>query len=308
MKNSLPAFLYTPEVLAPIRKTGKQRQLPFVDHTLKTIASFIKSGYVQSETARGRGLLQRLDARIKLVFVLSYILLINSSSNIITQFSVAFFLVFLYVFSGINVIEVFKKITLLGIMFGLVIIAPAALNLVTPGKNILVLLHFDTTHQFWIYHVPATIGITREGCMVVLRFFLKVSNAIALSLLLVYTTPFHEIIRSLKLVRVPDMFLMIITLSYKFIFILAQTTEETYLALKSRWWKHAADQNSGNLITGRISHIFRKSWMKYEEIYKAMIARGFTGKVTVLTVIKITRADILFTVCFVLWGVISCII
>lgn len=307
MNNILPDFLRNtePEIYSPV--ISKHARLPFIDLTLKTIVSFIKSGYVQSQTALKNGFMQRLDPCIKLAFLLFFIIIINLGSHIITQALVAVFLVLIYSLSKLNVIEVFKRITVLGIMFGVLVVLPACLNLVTPGKNIFTIIHFSGIHKFWIYSLPEKIFITQEGCMVVIRFYLKVSNSIALTLLIVYTTPFNEIIRSLKIIRVPDVLLLIITLGYKFIFILTQTTEETYLALKARWWIFTSRNETNKLIAGRITYIFRKSWIKYEEIYKAMIIRGFTGKIKVLSFPKIGRMDITFSIIFILWGIICCI-
>lgn len=308
MNNRLPAFLLEPENLTSAHKWTKHNKLPFIDHTIASIASFIKTGYLQIEMAGKKGFLQQIHPGIKLLFLLYFVVIINISSHITTQLLVCGFLILLYLLSRIHLIAIFKKITFLGLMFGFLIILPAALNIVTPGKCVIRLFDFGTAHHFWIYNIPPTIGITAEGCTVVFRFFLKVSNAIALTLLIVYSTPFNEIIRSLKILRVPDVFLLIVTLSYKFIFILSQTTEETYLALKSRWWKYSGKNETNTLIAGRITHIFRKSWVKYEEIYKAMVVRGFTGKVVVLSFIKITGMDIVFCAFFVFWGIICCII
>jgi cobalt/nickel transport system permease protein len=174
------------------------------------------------------------------------------------------------------------------------VIAPASLNLITDGKILILLMRFNTPHQFWIYHLPAIIGITQEGCFVVARFFLKVFNSLALTILVFYTTPFNEIIKALGMLRVPQLFLMVITLAYKFIFILSQTAEETYLALKSRWWRNSGVSDANVLVAGRIAYIFRKSWIKYEEIYKAMIARGFSGKVNLCYPKKFRWQDVAF--------------
>jgi energy-coupling factor transporter transmembrane protein EcfT len=188
------------------------------------------------------------------------------------------------------------------------LIAPAALNIVTNGEMMITIIKFKTDHEFWIYHIPKTIGITREGFFLLIRFFLKVTNSITLTLLIIFTTPFNELIKSLKLFKVPDMFLLVITLTYKFLFILSQTTEETYFALKSRWWKKTKEYEINRIVAGRIAHIFQKSWIKYEEIYRAMIARGYSGTVYVIYSKKIRWQDITFLAFSLSLGLLCCFI
>jgi cobalt/nickel transport system permease protein len=294
MNNPLPLFLQTNEDRSKFISGRKKRNFPYIDSTLKNVTGFIKIGYVQNDTASKKGLLQQLNARVKVIFLLFLIVFISLIRHIPQQLVVTAFLFILYILSRLQLAEVYKKIFILSFFFGLLIIAPASLNLMTDGKILITLMRFNAPHQFWIYHIPATIGITKEGCLVVTRFYLKVFNSLALSVLVFYTTPFSEIIKAFGMYRVPQLFLMIITLSYKFIFILSQTTEETYLALKSRWWRNSGMSESNELVAGRIVYIFRKSWIKYEEIYKAMLARGFSGKVNLCYPKKIKWKDIFF--------------
>jgi cobalt/nickel transport system permease protein len=297
--NDLPSFLFIKENRSAATLYKKKQTFPFIDNTVKNVSRFIKTVYVQGDTASKKGLLQQLNARIKVFFLLSFILIISIAREIPQECLITFFLLILFIASRINLIEVYKKIVLFSFFFGFLIIAPASLNVVTNGEMLFSILRFNSAHNFWIYHIPAIIGVTHEGCIVVIRFYLKVTNSIALSLLVCYTTPFNEIIKSFGTLKVPQLFLMVITLSYKFIFILSQTTEETYLALKSRWWKYSVPSDANNLVAGRISYIFRKSWIKYEEIYKAMVARGFSGKVNLGYVKRIRWQDVAFLVVIV---------
>jgi energy-coupling factor transporter transmembrane protein EcfT len=62
---------------------------------------------------------------------------------------------------------------------------------------------------------------------------LRVFNSISISFLIINTTPFNDIIKGLKMFRIPDSLLMIITLAYLYIFILSNLVAESYLAMKS---------------------------------------------------------------------------
>jgi cobalt/nickel transport system permease protein len=294
LNNDLPSFLLVKENRSEGIIYKKKQTFPFIDNTLKNVSRFVKTVYVQSDTASKKGLLQQLNARIKVFFLFSFILIISIAREIPQEFFITFFLFILFMSSRINLVEVYKKIFLFSFLFGFLIIAPASLNLVTNGEILFPIIRFNSAHCFWIYHLPETIGVTREGCILVTRFYLKVANSLSLTLLIFYTTPFNEIIKAFGILRVPQLFLMVIILSYKFIFILSQTTEETYLVLKSRWWKYSDRSDANNLIAGRIVYIFQRSWIRYEEIYKAMIARGFSGNVNFCYLKKFQWQDAAF--------------
>ncbi|MEJ2689921.1 MAG: energy-coupling factor transporter transmembrane component T, partial [Deltaproteobacteria bacterium] len=134
-------------------------------------------------------------------------------------------------------------------------------------------------YEFWIYHIPRDIGLTREGLQGVALLTSRVFNSISLSMLVLYTTPFTEIVRALKVLKVPDTFLMVIILAYKYIFIFAKTVEDMHLAKKSRMVGAAGDDEARRWIAGRIGLIFTKTQIKCEELYKAMLSRGFSGEV-----------------------------
>jgi len=85
--------------------------------------------------------------------------------------------------------------------------------------------------------------------------------------------------------------MMIISLAYKYIFILSRTIEETYFALKSRLSGNINNSKVRELISGRIFFIFKKSMIFYESTYYAMVSRGYKGKVILLTQKKLAIAD-----------------
>ena len=302
MSNPVPSFLLTPENRTREKGKSERYSLPFIDKTLKNIGYFIKTGYVQNDNTSIHGLFQQLNARVKLLFLVFFIVLISISHKIQSQLLFTGLLFAINLVSHNNLLFIYKRVLFFGFFFGFLIIAPAALNFITHGKVIFTLVSFEKEHQFWVYHIPQTIGITREGCFVVSRFFLKVVNSLTVTFLVVYTTPFNEIVKSLKILRVPDLFLMVLTLTYKYIFILSHTIEETYFALKAKWWKRTGEKEAKTIIAGRIVFLFRKSWLKYEEIYKAMIARGFSGKVNLCYLKRITGKDWAFLGVFIAAG------
>ncbi|MGQ9812640.1 MAG: energy-coupling factor transporter transmembrane component T family protein, partial [Dissulfurimicrobium sp.] len=181
--------------------------------------------------------------------------------------------------SRLTPIAFYKRILVFGFMFGFLIALPSAFNVIRSGEVVLPILKFSRPYDIWIYHIPQIVGVTREGISGVIVLSLRVINSISVSFLVIYTTPFHEIIKALKLFKIPDAMLMIIILSYNYIFIFNKTIEEIYLAKRARTLIKNNNKEARKWVAGRIVFIFHKTQQRYEDIFKAMLSKGFTGKI-----------------------------
>jgi cobalt/nickel transport system permease protein len=138
---------------------------------------------------------------------------------------------------------------------------------------------------------------------VVSLFFLRVFNSISLAMFIIYTTSFPSFIKSFKIIGVPDTFLMIISLAYKFIFILSRTIEETFFALKSRLLGDIKNNNIRKLMGGRAFYIFKKSVTIYENTYYAMVSRGYQGKIILHSARRLNYRDFTALVIIIALGI-----
>jgi len=257
--------------------------MTFIDKSISTIAQIVKTNYVQWETAEKNGLFQKLDPRLKTLFLLFCVVLISAKKGLDAELVMSGFLFVLVMFSRLNLIRAYKRILFFGFFFGFLIALPAAFNVITPGEVIFRIATISQPHHFWIYTIPAEIGLTAEGCYGVAMLSLRVVNSVSIVLLVLDTTHFFDFIRSLRILRIPDSFLMILMLTYKYAFILSRTIEDMYLAMKSRLVGSIRSSEIREIVSGRIFYVFKLSRMRYEETYKAMQARGFTGEVSLHT-------------------------
>ncbi|OHD71451.1 MAG: hypothetical protein A2W19_02645 [Spirochaetes bacterium RBG_16_49_21] len=254
--------------------------MTFIDTSITKIAEIVKTNYVQWETARKNGLFQKLDPRLKAVFMLGCVAVISVKKELPAELAISGFIFILILLSRLNLIRIYKRILFFGFFFGFLIALPSALNVITQGDIIFRVAALSRPYHFWIYTIPAEIGITREGCYGVGILSLRVVNSVSVVLLILNTTHFFELVRSFKILRIPDTFLMIIILTYKYVFILSKTIEDIYLAMKSRLVGSIRNSEIREIVSGRIFYVFKLSRMRYEETYKAMLARGFTGEIS----------------------------
>jgi cobalt/nickel transport system permease protein len=291
MKNDIPLFLLnTPSSLPPAKGGGKV-SLSYLDKGVESFAGVLKEGYAQWESASGKGFFYELDTRIKVVFWLFFILVVSLKKDILPELGIFLTVFVILLSSRVNLLAFYKKVFLLGFVFGFLISLPSSLNMITHGKVIFPVIILPKTFDFWRYHIPGVIGFTAEGVSVVSILTLRVINSLSLSFLILYTTPFPEIIKALKVLKIPDAFLIIISLTYKYIFIFARIVSDMHLAKKSRLAGVVKSAEARTWIAGRIAFIFKKTQLKCDEVFKAMIGRGFSGEIKLYRYQKIRGRD-----------------
>ncbi len=291
MENRIPSFLLTRSTPGSIEKGSGKVIVPFLEKGIDHLAGVIKNGYAQWNFSSQNGFFQGVDARVKVLFLLFFIVIVSLKRDVLSETCIWIFVFMLALFSRLSILKLYKRVLLLGFVFGFVVALPSAFNVITRGEVIFPIVRLPRSYTFWIYHFPADIGLTREGIYAVTMLTLRVINSLSLSFLVLYTTPFHEIVRALKVLRIPDSFLIIITLCYKYIFIFAKTVEDMHLAKKSRILRELNRAEGREWIAGRMAFLFRKARLRCEEVFKAMIGRGFSDSIHFYGFKKIGMAD-----------------
>lgn len=301
MRNNLPGYLL--ERSDPQTGRRNSAKLSFLDKTVLKTAKTVKSIYLQEESAASENFVRRINPYVKLISLIYIVVVISFTKSLNAQVFAAFFILSLFIIARLNVADVYLKILFLAFIFGFLVVLPAALNIITPGKILIDLVTLDKPHHFWIYNIPQNIGLTDKGILVVILIFMRVLNSVSFALLIVFTTPFPSFIKTFRLIGIPDTFIMIINLTYKYIFILSRTIEEAYFALKSRLCGNLRNDSIRKLVGGRIFFIFKRSQVIYEGTYNAMVSRGYRGKVHLSSGNKIGLTDIISLVVIAAAGI-----
>jgi len=307
MESKIPSFLLAQPSSASLVKGKGKINISFIEKGIHHLADVIRSGYIQWDTASMGGFFQKIDARIKVLFLLLYVIIVSLKKEIMPELILGGFVFILALISRLNIFSFYKRVLFLTFFFGFLIALPSAFNVITQGEILFPVINFSKEYLFWIYRIPQQIGITREGLNVVAMLTLRVLNSLSLAFLVLHTTPFPDIIKALKVMRVPDSFLMIITLSYKYIFIFAKTVEDMHLAKKGRLASRVSAAAARNWAAGRIGFIFRKTRLRCEEIFKAMLSKGFSQDIKFYEARKLNSLDLfsggilLLTGVFFIW-------
>ncbi len=307
MKNKIPEFLLSkPSHAQDVHKRVAIRA-SYIGKGMKYLSEIIMTGFINVGQESEKGLFRNLDPRIKVLFLIFFVIIVSLKRDIFPEVVMASFMLLMVALSHIDIRRFYLKIMGLTFFFGFLISFPAAFNVVTPGEVVLPVAVLSHSYDLWIYHIPREIGLTRQGIDGVIMLCFRVMNSLTISLLVLYTTPFHKIIRAMQIFRVPDAFLLIITLSYKYIFIFAKTMEDMYLARKSRLVGMARNDEARIWVAGRMAFMFRKTMSRYEEVFRAMMSRGFTEEVKISDLGTLKMVDglsggfLLLVGTFILW-------
>jgi energy-coupling factor transporter transmembrane protein EcfT len=193
--------------------------------------------------------------------------------------------------SRIDLWGFYRRVFVLTFFFGVLLSLPSACNILTPGEVVVPLVRLETIRTIGGVALPAEIGLTAEGLQRVALLSLRVMNSLTVSFLVLATTPFMEIMKALKILRVPDVFLMTISLTYKYIFIFASTVYDMHLARKSRLTGVEKGGEARRWTAGRIAFMYHKSRQRCEEVFKAMTARGLVDSLKLRGLPPLSRRD-----------------
>ncbi len=232
----------------------------------------------------GHSLLHRLDARIKVLVTVAYIV-----SNVLLPdgawlaFGLAWvFLAYCNWISGLGAGFTFKR-SFVALPFALVALT-AIFSI--PGHS---LAHWHI--GMWTL-IPTDAGLLRFVSVLV-RSWLSVQMAI----LLVAVTTFPDIIHALGHLYVPAIIVTIIAFLYRYLFVL---TDEVMRLMRARQARSAAlpgTKSGGSLwwrsqIAGNMAgQLFLRSYERSDRIYNAMLSRGYTGQLQTMHAQKIDTAD-----------------
>jgi cobalt/nickel transport system permease protein len=126
-----------------------------------------------------------------------------------------------------------------------------------------------------------TVGVTVPGLQRAGFLLVKSLGAVSCLYFLSLTTPVVEIISVLRRLRVPAVFIELMGLIYRFIFVIMDTAEKMYVSQSSRWG-YASLKTAYNSLGQLVSNLFIKSYYRSQALFTTLMARGYTGEIRVL--------------------------
>ena len=251
--------------------TGHKKTSGFFERTLRDIVTLLKESVSRDEIAREKGLLQACDPRFKLVSVAVLLASALVARNAKELGALYLVIIALALLSSVRV-SFFLKRTLFFIpIFSLFIVLPAIFGFVTPGKPVVSfnLLSLDIT-------------ITEQGLGSASILLLRILDSVSLAILLVLTTQQHKILKVLRVFRVPQLFVMTMGMTWRYIYLLLDIVQNSFLAIRSRVGYITSAKTGRRIIGANMGNLWLKSWRLQNQVYDAKISRGYAGEPKVL--------------------------
>lgn len=98
------------------------------------------------------------------------------------------------------------------------------------------------------------------------------------ALLLIATTPLVQLLAALERLRVPRLLILVTQFVYRYLFVISEQAQHMRLAALSRYSSGAPSGRRFQAAAAALSVLFARSWERADGIYRAMLARGFSGR------------------------------
>lgn len=243
----------------------------FIERSIMGALAFLKESIFADEYALEKGFLQSLDPRNKVITFLLLIILIMLTKAIgVLLFLYAFCLLLSWL-SNIRLGFFLKRTWIFIPLFSLFIAVPALFSVFSPGETLL------TLHIAGLKFI-----VTRQGASGAALFVMRVVTSVSFAVLLSITTRHFELLKVLRIFKIPHVFVMTLGMCYRYVFLFVEIVENTYLAIKSRVGTKVHYKTGQHIVGWNIAYLWARSYQLNENVYQAMLSRGYRGEPVVL--------------------------
>ncbi len=218
----------------------------------------------------GEGLLSRLDPRVKIAVFLPLAWTVALASNLFQVFS--FLPLALLLFS-----TVYRK-----------------------TFTIVKYLLFADFFLLFVVVTQLLFGSPYEGILI----FFKSTVIVLFSLLLLTTSSVFDLLHALHHLKVPNKLLQLTFFFYRYLFTVKEQLQLALKSARSRGFVPATSIQTYRTYAYFMGNLLLKSYFKSENVYKALLSRGFKGYFPVFRHFKLRTADVIFFLTIAIyWGV-----
>jgi len=239
----------------------------FIQRSIIGALTFLKNSIFAEELAMRRGFLQSLDPRIKLATFLLFIIQVLLARNLQVLFFLYVLCLLLVLISKINLVFFLKRTWVFIPLFSLFIAVPALFSQFSPGEAL----------ASWNI-LGLKLIITHPGLAGAMIFVMRVATSVSFVVLLSITTKHFELLRVLRIFKIPQIFVMTIGICYRYIYLFVEIIEQTYVAIKSRVGVFLHYKSGQRIVVWSIASLWQRSVRLNEEVYRAMLSRGYQGE------------------------------
>ncbi|MGH9762827.1 MAG: cobalt ECF transporter T component CbiQ [Blastocatellia bacterium] len=257
----------------------RKHRASFIERTLKQLLNTIEHSLHSEQLSTSEGLLQSLDPRAKVIGLLALIISAALSHRVTVIAALLAIAVLLALLSRVPVGTLVTRVWAGAFLFTGAIAVPAIF--ITAGRTIytLPLVHWTVTEQ----------GIRSATYLVG-----RVETAATYSILLILCTPWTHVLKALRVLGVPVVIVVILGMTYRFIFLLTETARDMFESRQSRIVGRLEGRDRRRIAASSAGALLSKSMHLSNEVYLAMRSRGFRGEVYTVDEFNLVAQDVVF--------------
>jgi cobalt ECF transporter T component CbiQ len=255
---------------------GERKRGGFVERTIRGLLNAGQEALFAENSAQGGGLLQGLDPRVKIC---------GLGALILAAVSVRRLWVLLALF-GLSVVCALASRISLRLLATRVWVAVLAFTGVIALPALFMGSGAALARVPWIEWPIYASGL-RSAAFLLLR----AETCATFSLLLILTTLWNHLLRSLRFLGIPAAAVAVVSMTYRYIFVFLESAKHTLEARQTRRVGHLEPAVERRLAAASVGALLDKTMQLSGEVYTAMQARGFRGEIRLLKDLKMRSRD-----------------
>jgi cobalt/nickel transport system permease protein len=257
-----------------LRRLGVRKNVSFVERTLISLLRASEYAASAEQVTESPGMFQRIDPQVKVFGLLLLIVAAAAARQLRVIGGIFLFALAMALLSRIRLPKLAAWVWTPVLWFTGMIAAPAMVW--TPGTPVFAWGGFTVTSQ----------GV-RSAAFLLSR----AETAATLAALLVLTTPWAWVLKSLRVLKCPASFVAILGMTYRYIFEILRTALDMFESRRSRTVGALTPAESRRLAASTVGVLLSKSFQLSGDVHLAMQSRGFRGEVRVLPDFRARTAD-----------------
>jgi cobalt ABC transporter, permease protein CbiQ len=222
----------------------------------------------------GRSLIHALDARVKLLVTIAFILTV-------ALIPPGFWPVYILLLSLIISVEILSEIGVVYVLRRSILVLPFMLAALP------IIFTLQGAPLFTLSLGGWTLTATQTGMERFISIVLKSWTSVQAAIVLTTTTPFPDLLLAMRSVKIPRMLVTIFGMMWRYLFVLGDETLRMMRARASRSGQSDTPslKAGGSIIWrahvtgGMAGSLFIRAFERSDRIYMAMVARGYDGDV-----------------------------
>jgi cobalt/nickel transport system permease protein len=279
-----PSWLTRPEMgLCPCCCIGTRSKRDFLEKTIGGAADLMRRTMYSDDVSARDGLLQRLDPRVKVGSMLVLLLTTALVRNPVTLVGLYASTLGLAAASRLSLRFFVARVWLFIPIFTGIVVIPAMFSFITHGT---IVVSFGS----WF---GTRVGLTSQGLTAAALIVMRVATSISFVVLVTVTTPWPRLLAALRSLLVPQIFILVIAMAYRYIFHLLGSVNDMFTARKARTVGVERDTRRDRaFVAASAGALFGKAHALSEEVHMAMVSRGYRGDAITLAPSRVRTSEL----------------